>query len=173
MDRLVELFVLFAPLSLAAIGGANGALPDIHRQVVVVHAWMTDPQFTDAFTLAQAVPGPNILVVSLIGWQVAGLPGAVVALVAMCGPSSLLALAVARSLLHARVALWRQRLQAGLAPLTIGLMAASGLVLARGADTTWISLAVTLVTIVVLLRSHVHPLALMAVGAVLGLLGLI
>src|SRR5713101_5564116 len=118
MGHLLDLVAIFAPLSMVAIGGANSVLPDIHRQVVVVHAWMTDSQFTDAFTLAQAIPGPNILVVSLIGYQVAGLPGAVVALVAMCGPSSLLALAVARSLSHARVALWRQRLQAGLAPLT-------------------------------------------------------
>jgi chromate transporter len=173
VDRLIEIIVLFAPLSLVAIGGANGVLPDIHRQVVSVHAWMTDSQFTDAFTLAQTVPGPNILVVSLIGWQVAGLPGAAVALVAMCGPSSLLALAVAKSLTHARVALWRQRLQAGLAPLTIGLMAASGLVLARGADQSWISLGVTLLTIGILLRSKIHPLVLMGVGAILGLLGLV
>jgi chromate transporter len=93
--------------------------------------------------------------------------------VAMCGPSSLLALAVAKSLTHARVALWRQRLQAGLAPLSIGLMAASGLVLARGADQSWIGLGVTLLTIAILLRSPIHPLLLMGAGAVLGLLGLV
>jgi chromate transporter len=173
VDRLLEIVAMFAPLSMVAIGGVNGTLPDIHRQVVFVHAWMTDPQFTDAYTLAQMVPGPNILVVSLIGWQAAGLPGAAVALVAMCGPSSLLALAVAKSLTHARVALWRQRLQAGLAPLSIGLMAASGLVLARGADQSWIGLGVTLLTIAILLRNPIHPLLLMGAGAVLGLLGLV
>ncbi len=173
MGRLLDLIVIFAPLSLVAVGGANSVLPDIHRQVVVVHAWMTDPEFADAFTLAQAVPGPNILVVSLIGWQVAGLPGALVALLAMCGPSSVLALIVARSLAHAKVAFWRQRLQAGLAPLTIGLMVASGVVLARSADHSLISLGLTLVTALVLLGTRVHPLLLMAAGAVLGLVGVI
>src|ERR1700738_3306013 len=106
---LVELVVMLAPLSLVAVGGANSVLPDIHRQVVVAHGWMTEAEFAGAFTLAQTVPGPNILVVSLIGWHVAGLAGAVVALVAMCGPSSLLALIVARSLSNVRVAFLRPR----------------------------------------------------------------
>ena len=172
MDRLLDLVLIFAPLSLVAVGGANTVLPDIHRQVVVSRAWMTDPQFADAYTLAQAVPGPNILVVCLIGWQVAGLAGALVALVAMCGPSSVLTLVVARTLAHPRVAFWRQRLQAGLAPVTLGLVAASALVLARGADQSLASLGLTLGTVAVLLHTRLHPLLLMAIGAALGVLGL-
>lgn len=172
MDRLLDLVIIFAPLSLVAIGGGNTVLPDIHRQVVVSRGWMTDPQFADAFTLAQAVPGPNILVVCLIGWQVAGLAGALIALVAMCGPSSVLTLVVARSLAQPRIAFWRQRLQAGLAPVTLGLVAASGLVLARGADQSLTSVGLTLVTLAVLLRTRLHPLLLMAIGATLGLVGI-
>ena len=168
LSVLVELVLVLAPLSLVAVGGANSVLPDIHRQVVGVHGWMTDREFADAFTLAQTVPGPNILVVSLIGWHVAGLPGAIVALVAMCGPSSVLALVVARSLSNVRVAFWRQRLQTGLGPLTIGLMLASGVVLARGADTHVLAFGATLVTTVVLLRSKLHPLLLMGAGAAIG-----
>src|SRR5579872_2079331 len=129
---------------------------------------MTDAEFAGAFTLAQMVPGPNILVVVLIGWKVAGLAGAIVAMVAMCGPSSVLALAVARSLAHQRAAFWRQRLQAGLAPMTIGMVLASGLVLARGADADVVAVGLTLVSIVMLLRTRVHPLALMAAGAGIG-----
>ena len=169
LSLLLELALMFAPLSLVAVGGANSVLPDVHRQVVVVRGWMTEREFADAFTLAQTVPGPNILVVSLIGWRVAGLPGAIVALVAICAPSSLLALLVARSLSHARIAFWRQRLQVGLGPLTVGLVLASAVVLARSADQDLLALAMTLGSALVLLRSNAHPLLLMALGAAIGI----
>lgn len=173
LQTLLDLLLIFAPLSMVAVGGANGVLPDIHRQVVVVHQWMTDTEFASAFTLAQAVPGPNILVVSLIGWHVAGLAGAVVALIGICGPSSALALITARALGNPRLTPWRRRVQLGLGPLSVGLMLASGLVLARSADHGVAAGAVTLGTLLVLLRTTVHPLLLMSAGAVLGLLGLI
>jgi chromate transporter len=167
-DLLLQLIAVFAPLSLVAVGGGNAVLPDIHRQVVTVHGWMSDTQFTDAFTLAQTVPGPNILVVSLIGWHVAGLAGAIVSVAAICGPSSLVALVVARSLASQRAAFWRQRLQAGLAPMTIGLVLASGLVLARGSDSDLLTVVLTLASALILLRTGVHPLALIATGAGIG-----
>jgi chromate transporter len=168
LKDILDLFTILAPLSLVAVGGANAVLPDIHRQVVAVNGWMTDAEFSAAFTLAQTVPGPNILVVCLIGWHVAGLPGALAALLAMCGPSSLLALIAARSLSHVRVAFWRQRLQVGLGPLTVGLVLASSVVLARGAGSDPIAIGMTVVSAIILLRSKVHPLLLMALGAAIG-----
>ena len=81
----------FALMSLFAIGGANSAVPEIHRFAVDVQHWMTDPQFSDIFGLAQLTPGPNVIVVTLIGYHVAGLTGALVATLAMCGPTCLLA----------------------------------------------------------------------------------
>jgi chromate transporter len=119
------------------------------------------------------VPGPNILYVSLVGWSVAGVPGALVAVAAMCGPSSLLTLGVARALRSARMARLRFRVQRGFGPLTIGLMLSAGLVLARGADHTPLAIGLTLLTVLILLRTSVHPLLLMAAGAVLGLAGLV
>jgi chromate transporter len=173
VPRLLELLLVFGPLSLVAVGGANTVLPDIHRQVVSVHAWMNEAEFADAFVLAQVVPGPNILVVSLIGWHVAGVLGALVALLAMCGPSSLLALAIARALRSPRAARWRYRVQTGLGPLTIGLMLSGGLVLARSADHSVVAVGLTILTAAILLRTSVHPLLLMAAGGVLGLAGLV
>jgi chromate transporter len=173
MSRLLELLVVFAPLSLVAVGGGNTVLPDIHRQVVLIHGWMTETEFASAFVLAQAVPGPNILFVSLIGWSVAGVPGALVAVAAMCGPSSLLALGVARALRSTRMARLRFRVQRGFSPLTIGLMLSAGIVLARSAVHTPLALGLTLLTVAILLRTSVHPLLLMAAGAVLGLAGLV
>ena len=173
MTRLIELVLLFAPLSLVAVGGGNTVLPDIHRQVVLIHGWMTETEFANAFVLAQAVPGPNILVVSLIGWDVAGLAGALVAVGAMCGPSSVLALLVARALRSTRMARLRFRVQRAFSPLTIGLMLSGGIVLARSADRSPVAIGLTLVTIVILLRTPIHPLLLMAAGAALGLAGLV
>jgi chromate transporter len=173
MARLIELVLVFAPLSLVAVGGGNSVLPDIHRQVVLIHGWMTEAEFANAFVLAQAVPGPNILVVSLIGWNVAGLAGAVVALGAMCVPSSVLALVVDRALRSVRAARLRYRVQRGLSPLTIGLMLSGGIVLTRSADHGLVAVGMTLATVLILLRTSVHPLLLMAAGAALGLAGLV
>lgn len=171
--RLVELLVLFAPLSLVAVGGGNAVLPELHRQAVLVHGWMDDTQFANAYALAQVVPGPNLLVVSLVGWSALGLPGALLAVIAMCGPSSALALLVARAMRSVRAARLRSRFQPALTPLTVGLTLASGLVLARSADQSPLAVGVTLATVAVLLRTSVHPLLLMSTGAALALAGLI
>ena len=95
MGVLAELARTFALLSLVSIGGVNALLPEIHRQVVDIHGWMTDAAFATAFAtafaIANASPGPNVIFVSLIGWQVAGLSGLLVATFALLIPSSVLA----------------------------------------------------------------------------------
>src|SRR5207253_3320636 len=82
IDVLFEIAWRFASLSLLAIGGINALLPEIHRVVVDVEGWMTSAEFADLFALAQLAPGPNAMVVSLLGWKVAGIPGAFVATIA-------------------------------------------------------------------------------------------
>ncbi len=79
-------------MSLFAVGGANSAIPEIHRLAVDVNHWMSDKQFSDVFAISQLSPGPNVLIVTLIGYQVAGIMGAVVATLAMCGPTAVFAL---------------------------------------------------------------------------------
>ena len=133
-------------MSLFAIGGANAAVPEMHRLAVDVMQWMTDRQFTDIFAIAQVTPGPNVIIVSLIGYHVAGLPGALVATVAMCGPSCLFAAFVGRAWDRFRDAPWRIVIQAGLVPLSIGLLAASAFIVARAADQTWVAFAITAAT---------------------------
>ena len=95
-NPLVALAGYFALLSLFAVGGANAAIPEMHRIAVEVMGWMTDKQFADSFAIAQMSPGPNVIIVTLIGYHVAGLAGAAVATVAMCGPTCVLAFFVAR-----------------------------------------------------------------------------
>src|SRR5215475_2087323 len=94
---LLTLAGFFALTSLFAIGGANSAIPEIHRFAVDVQHWLSDRQFADSFALAQLTPGPNLIIVTLIGYHVAGITGAVVATLAMCGPTSLLAFMVGRA----------------------------------------------------------------------------
>jgi chromate transporter len=96
-STLLTLAGYFALLSLFAIGGANAALPEMHRLAVDVEHWMSDRQFADMFAIAQVTPGPNVIVVTLIGYHVAGLAGALVATVAMCGPTCLFAFFIGRA----------------------------------------------------------------------------
>jgi chromate transporter len=166
---LVQLALTFGPLSLVAIGGAIAVLPEIQRLVVDVHGWVAPGAFMDLFALAQAAPGPNVMVVSLIGWQVAGVAGLLTATLAMIGPPALLALALAR--LRARLAgfTWVRITQAGLIPIAIGLNLASGLVLARAANSGATTLALSVGTALVVWLTRWNPLWALVLGAIAGI----
>ncbi len=168
---LLTLAGYFALMSLAAIGGANGALPEMHRLVVEVKGWMTDRQFADMFAIAQVTPGPNVIIVTLIGYHVAGVAGAVVTTLAMCGPACVFAIVISRIWDRFKDAKWRIAIQAGLVPVSIGLLAASALIVARAASTSWASIALTLVAAAVTYRLSLNPLWIFAIAALLGLLG--
>jgi chromate transporter len=170
---LVELALQFLVLSLLSIGGANAVIPEMHRRAVEVGHWMTEADFTQMFALSQAAPGPNVLIVALIGWKVAGVVGAAVAMAAMCGPSSVLAYCVAHAWERFRDAPWRIATQRALAPVTVGLVLASGYVLTRATDHTWPAYALTAATLVAVLTTRAHPLWLLAAGAALGALGVV
>lgn len=163
----------FLTLSLLAVGGANAVLPEMHRQVVEVAGWMTDAQFAQTYAIAQAAPGPNMLVVTLIGWSVAGFWGALVATAAMCGPTCVLAYFAGGIWDKFREAKWRRVIQTALVPLTIGLIAASGVLLAEGAARSWSTAAFTVVTAIILMVTRISPIWMLAVGAGLGIAGLI
>lgn len=127
---LLTLAGYFAVMSLFAIGGANSAVPEMQRVAVEVEGWMTARQFSDIFAIAQVTPGPNVIIVTLIGYHVAGLVGALVATLAMCGPTSLFAFYVGRIWERFKDAPWRGAMQAGLLPISVGLIAASAVVVA-------------------------------------------
>jgi len=170
---LIELARQFGLLSFLAIGGVNALIPEIHRRVVDVHQWMSNAEFSQAFAISQASPGPNMLIVSVIGWKVYGFLGALVATVAICAPSSVLTFAVAHVWDRFREAPLRAAIQRGLAPVTVGLVLASGYVLARAADETLPAYAVTAATTLLALATRVHPLWFLAAAAALGALGVV
>jgi chromate transporter len=143
----------------------------MHRLAVEVKGWMTDRQFADMFALAQVTPGPNVVIVTLIGYHVAGVAGAVVATVGMCGPACAFALLVSRVWDRFKDAKWRLAIQAGLVPVSIGLLAASALIVAQAAATGWVSVGLTLVTAAASYRLTLNPLWIFAFAALVGLSG--
>jgi chromate transporter len=169
---LWTLAINFAFLSLFAIGGANAAVPEMHRFSVVVMRWMTDKQFADMFALAQMAPGPNVLIVTLIGYQVAGLTGGIVATAAMCGPACVFAFWFARIWDRFKDAKWWIVIGAALTPLSLGLVAASAYVITRSAGHAPGTLGITAVTAVIAFTTRLNPLWLFAAAAILGLTGL-
>ena len=170
---LLELALQFLAFSLLSIGGANAVIPEMHLRAVDINHWMTDAEFAQLFALSQAAPGPNVLIVSLVGWKVAGIAGALVSIIAMCGPSSVLTYQVAHAWDRFREAPLRIAIERGLAPVTVGLILASGYVLTRTADDSWQAYAITGITVAIALTTRVHPLWLLAVAAGLGASGLL
>jgi chromate transporter len=126
---------------------------------------MSDAGFAELFAISQVAPGPSILLVSLIGWRVAGLPGLLIATIAITPPPSLLAWAMGRAMAH-----WSNRpalrtLKRGLVPVALGLMLASGAVTAQAADDTLLTAAISGATVAFVLLSRWNPLWMMAIGA--------
>jgi len=163
----------FFGLSLMAFGGANAVVPELHRQVVDVHHWMSGREFAGLFAIAQAAPGPNVMIVTLVGWRVAGLAGALVATIAMCAPSCLLAIGAARVWDRYRETPLRAAIAAGLSPVTVGLVGASAYLLIRAADASMRLALVTAATAVVAYFTRLNPLWCLAAAAALGLTGLV
>jgi chromate transporter len=168
---LLALGLILAELSLLSFGGGISVLPDMQRQVVDVHHWMTAEQFSAAFALAQSAPGPNMMYVSLIGWRVAGWGGVIVATLATFGPTSLVSAFVYRVWQRFKDRPWRRLVQTGLQPITAGLVVASAGVITAGTATTAILAGITATTAVVVLTTRVHPLILLTLGALAGLIG--
>lgn len=168
---LVALALIFSQLSLLAFGGGNTILPEMQRQVVEIHQWMSAQQFSALFALAQAAPGPNMMVVPLVGWHVAGWQGLLVSSLAKFGPSSLLTGVVMNLWERFRDRPWRRIVQAGLVPMTVGLVAASAVVILQATTYNWTLAAIAFVSAVVMTATRLHPLAVLAMGALVGLSG--
>jgi chromate transporter len=163
----------FGLMSLFAVGGANAAIPEMQRIAVEVRHWMTDREFADIYAISQLSPGPNVLIVTLIGYSVAGVVGALAATLAMCVPTAVLAYFVSRWLARSRRSQWPAIIQAALVPLSIGLMAASALIVARAADRNWAAALATLAAAVLAASTRLNPLWILVVGGCLGFAGVI
>ena len=170
MKQLPALARVFAYVSMLTVGGGMAAFPELKTLTVDVHKWLTLQQLIHLYSVGQLAPGPKMMMVVPIGEWVAGVAGAVVVLLAFFGPTAVLTMIVGRVWNRLAEWPWRASIQKGLAPVSIGLMLAGSLTVAKGAVTDWITAAVALGALVILLLRSVSPAILVLGGAVVGAL---
>lgn len=183
-------FSHFASLSLLAVGGAVTTAPDMHRYLVTQQAWLSDAQFTASIALSQAAPGPNVLFIALLGWNLglnagggmdAGWPavslallGVVVSVTATLLPSSVLSYTATRWTHRHRERRTVRAFKAGMAPIVIALLVATGWLLMAAHDkpaSDWPLYLLTLAATLLVWHTRIHLLWLIGAGALLGALG--
>ncbi|MDB5571985.1 MAG: Chromate transport protein ChrA [Hyphomicrobiales bacterium] len=165
-DHLLSLFVVMAPLSLASIGGATSIYAPMQHDVVDVHGWVTAREFLDLLAISRFIPGPSSILGAFVGMKVAGLAGALVAMVALYLPSSALCYAVGAVWSRHRGKPWVMAIEQGLGPVAAGLIMAGVLSLFQLTGGDPLSAAVILgVAGALTWRRSLHPFALLALGA--------
>jgi chromate transporter len=176
---LVQIVVLFTSLSVLSIGGGNSVLPEMHRKAVADYGWVTDAQFANVFAISQAAPGPSILIVTMLGYE-AGARAGGLALGSACGllatvcmivPAGILVYLVGSAWARAAESPWRHAIERGLAPLTVGLVLASGWVMAQASDHGIAAYTLTALCTVIFTTTKVNPLWVVAAAGFVGYLG--
>jgi chromate transporter len=165
---LADLAFTFGVLSLIAFGGMPAVMPEMQRLVVDVKAWTTHAEFIQLFAIAQAAPGPNVLIVSLVGWRAAGLAGAIVALLAVCAPAAVLAWWIADLWERFKESPWRRAIQRAIAPLVVGLTLSGGYVICTPETPDWRLWAIAAASATALLTLRINPLWILAAGGTVG-----
>lgn len=170
-DTDIDILGVFSLLSILAVGGGTAVLPEMKAMTVEVHGWLTDSQFRDVYSLGQLAPGPNMLMVIVIGYHVAGTVGALLAFTGFFLPASALTFIVARIWDHFKDSPWRLAVQRGLAPIVVGLMTSGMISIARTAVTGPITLILAATVFVVLYFGRkINPAFLVIAGGIVGLL---
>ncbi len=172
MNQIWALVRVFSYLSLLTVGGGMAAFPELKTLTVDVHKWLTFTQLIHLYSIGQMAPGPNMMMIVCIGQWVAGFGGAVVVLLAFFGPTAILAFAVARVWNKLEKWPWRTSIQQGLAPVSIGLLLAGCLSMAKGAITGTETAALAVAVLLILLRYKINPALLVMAGAIVGALTL-
>jgi len=170
VNQIPALIRVFSYLSLLTVGGGMAAFPEMKYLTVEVHKWLTFPQLIHIYSVGQMAPGPNMMMIVVIGQWAGGRLGAIVTLLAFFAPTGLLAYVVAK--LWARLAKWpwRTSIEQGLAPVSIGLLLAGCFTMAKGAITGIETGAIAVATLLILLQYKINPALLVVGGAVVGIL---
>ncbi|CAM4115370.1 chromate transporter [Acinetobacter pragensis] len=165
---LLTLAIIFTQLSLLAFGGGNAILPEMQHQVVEVHHWLSDSEFSAMFAMAQAAPGPNMMIVPLVGWHVAGPAGLFITSLAKFGPSSVLTIYALKFWNHFKDNPLRERFEKALKPITVGLVLTSAWIIAEASAQNLLLAAIVAVAAMLSLCKKIHPLWVMVFGAAAG-----
>jgi len=170
----LALTVHLAWVSSISFGGFPTVLPDVRNFVVGTNRWMTNQEFANLFAMGSQSPGPNmILMMSFVGWKVWGFPGALASALATFGPPCAMYFIAYRLWNRFRAAPWQRVVRLGLAPVVVGLVIASGTVMAHTADNSWQAVAVTIATAAITLATRLNPMWMLLAGGILGGLGLL
>ncbi len=180
MNQIPALIRVFAYLSILTVGGGMAAFPEMKILTVEVHHWLDFHQLIHLYSVGQLAPGPNMMMIVSIGeWAVldnapgnwlGGVVGGFVVLTAFFGPTALLALAIGRAWNKLETWPWRLSIQQGLAPVSIGLLLAGSLSMAKGAVTGWSTGGIALAVLLTMLWRKINPALLVVGGAVAGLI---
>ena len=175
----LHVVILFSSLSLLSIGGGNSVIPEMHRKSVIGYGWLTDQQFADVFAISQTAPGPSILIVTIIGYQagakaggpLVGILTALLATVCMVAPAGVLVYLVSAVWARAEKSSLRKAVERGLAPLTVGLILATGFVMIRASETGWQAYVLTAVCTLIFTTTKINPIFIVAGAGLIGYLG--
>ncbi|MBV9089196.1 MAG: chromate transporter [Mycobacteriaceae bacterium] len=181
MRTYVQLMTMFSTLSLLSIGGGNAVLPEMHLKAVRKAHWLTNSQFADIFSISQAAPGPSILIVTLVGYAaglhiagaLGGMVGGVIATAAMIIPAATLVYVLTRFWQKAHKSRVRHAVEKGFAPITVGLILATSLVMSRAADHDWRAYLVTGICTLIFVFTKTNPLIVVGAAALIGYLGVV
>jgi chromate transporter len=177
MNELGTLVRVFTYLSILTVGGGMAAFPEMEHLAVNVHNWMTAPQLVHMYSVGQLAPGPNMMMIVSIGdwavWEASGsmalgIIGGLIVVIAFFGPTALLALVVGRAWNKLEKWPWRLSIQQGLAPVSVGLLLAGTLSMAKTAVTGWTTGGIALAVLLTMLWRKVNPALLVLGGAIAG-----
>jgi chromate transporter len=167
-DPILALIAVFVPISLVSVGGGPSVFAAIQHQSVDVHHWMNASQFLEMFAISRAAPGPGSMLVTLIGLKAGGIPGALVATLALFAPSSILCYVTLKVWNRFHGHPWHHALERGLAPIGGGLILAGALAIGRMTGWGWLGWSIAAASAAaVTLRPRLHPLVVFAVGGVI------
>jgi chromate transporter len=173
MSVIFSVFLKLSAFSLFAFGGVNALLPELLNLAVYQERWIDLQTFSDYFAIAQAAPGPNFMTVTLIGWHIYGVLGALLATLAIAWPSSILIYFFQRLIVGIKDPITKKSIQYAAAALAIGLVLSSAWQIAIQINHSAAAYALTIATIGLTLFTRWHPLYLILIGGALGALGLI
>jgi chromate transporter len=173
MTLLISLFIKLSLFSFVAFGGIIAVLPSLFDLAVNQEHWIDANTFADYFAIAQAAPGPNFMTITLVGWHVYGLLGAIIASIAVCWPSTVMVFYLERYITRIEDPEKKKLIQYAAAALATGLLLTSSWKLTVGFNNHWTAIALTIAILAITLLSKIHPLYLIALGALLGGAGII
>ena len=172
-DNVWEMAFHFLLLAAVAVGGLGSLIPEMQRYVVEQNGWCTARQFGEIYALSQVIPGPNVMIITMMGWLVSSWQGAILVTIAIFTPGMVICAMVIRAGANDPDSRGAQSVKKGLAPVVIGLSLSTSWIMLTTVSDDWRGAVLALLTVVLVLRTKLNPLWWIGAGAVLGMVGVV